>query len=207
MAQIKLNLSRISVRDKVILGRGIINSITGNPHFTTPQPALPAITAAIDDLEQAENAAQAARQDGKTKTTIRNGKEDNLDRLLAQLAGYVTSVSAGDEAIIQSAGMDVRAVPGTSVVPSQPEGLSATAGDHDGTMDLSWDPVVEAASYVIDSSADPPTATSWQHLGVSTKSTFTVPGLTSGARIWFRVAAVNANGQGPWSDPATKIVP
>jgi len=27
------------------------------------------------------------------------------------------------------------------------------------------------------------------------------------SRVWFRVAAVNANGQSPWSDPATKIVP
>jgi fibronectin type III domain protein len=207
MAQIKLNLSRLSVRDKITLIRGCVTSMTGNPHFTTPQPPLTTITTAADDLEQAENDAQAARQDGKTKTTIRNGKEDNLDRLMSQLVGYVTMVSGGDEAIIQSAGMDIRAAPGTSVVPSQPQGLSATAGDHDGTMDLSWDPVVEAASYVLDSSVDPPTASSWQHLGVSTKSTFTVPGLTSGARIWFRVAAVNANGQSPWSDPATKIVP
>jgi len=126
---------------------------------------------------------------------------------MSQLEGYVTMISGGDEAVIQSASMDVRIVPGTSVTPSQPEGLSATAGDHDGTMDLSWDPVIEAASYVIYSSVDPPTATSWQHVGVSTKSTLTVPGLTSGARIWFRVAAVNANGQSPWSDPATKIVP
>jgi len=207
MAQIKLNLSRLSVRDKVTLGRGIISSITGNPHFTTPQPALTAITTAIDDLEHAENDAQAARQDGKTKTTIRNGKEDNIDRLISQLVGYVTMTSGGDEAIIQSAGMNIRSVPGASTIPSRPEALSATAGDHDGTMDLSWDPVVEAASYLIESSVDPPTATSWQHLGVSTKSSFTVEGLTSGSRIWFHVAAVNANGQSPWSDPATKIVP
>jgi hypothetical protein len=74
-------------------------------------------------------------------------------------------------------------------------------------MDLSWDPVVEAASYVIEISPDPVTPTSWTHLGLSTKSTFTATDLQSGSRVWFRVAAVNANGQSPWSDPATKIVP
>ncbi len=207
MAQIKLNFSRLSVRDKVTLVRAIIASMEGNPHFPTPQPPLTTLTAGADALEQAEADVQAARQEGKTKTTIRNGKEDDLDRLVAQSVGYVTMVSGGDEAIIQSAGMDVRATPGTSVPPSQPQGLAATAGDHDGTMDLSWDPVVEAASYVIEMSADPPTATSWQHQGISTKSSFTVPGLTSGARVWFRVAAVNATGQSPWSDPSTKTVP
>ena len=207
MAQVKLNFARLSVRDKINLVRQIATAMTGNPHFTTPQPTLASITAAADELEQAESDVQATRQDGKTKITIRNGKEDTIDRLVSQLAGYVTMVSGGDEAIIQSAGMSIRSAPGASTVPSRPEALSATAGDHDGTMDLSWDPVVEAASYLIETSVDPPTLTSWKHLGVSTKSTFTVEGLPSGSRTWFHVAAVNANGQSPWSDPATKIVP
>ncbi len=181
--------------------------MTGNTHFTSPQPTLSAITLAIDMLEQAESDAQIARQEAKTKTTIRNIKEDDLGRLMTQAVGYVTAVAGGNEPVIQSAGMDVRATPGTSVAPGQPAALAPTAGDHDGTMDLSWDPVVEATSYIIEKSPDPPTATSWTHVGVSTKSTFTVTGLQTGTRVWFRVAAVNANGQSPWSDPATKIVP
>jgi len=207
MASIKLNFSRLSVPEKIALTRRIVTRMTGNARFTTPHPPLQVIAQAADDLEEAENIAQAARQEAKAKTTIRNNKEDDLGGALNQAVGYVTSVSGGDEEFIESAGMDLRATPGTSTPPTQPAALSATAGDHDGTMDLSWDPVVEATSYVIEMSPDPPTATSWGHKGVSTKSTFTVPGLTSGARLWFRVAAVNPNGQGPWSDPATKIVP
>ena len=207
MAQIKLNFSRLSVRDKITQVRQIIASMTDNPTFPSPQPPLATVSAGVSALEQSESDVQGVRQEAKTKTTIRNAKEDDLDRLVAQLVGYVTMISGGDEAIIQSAGMDVRAAPGVSTAPSQPQGLAATAGDHDGTMDLSWDPVVEAASYVIEMSADPPTANSWQHQGISTKSSFTVPGLTSGARVWFRVAAVNASGQSPWSDPSTKTVP
>src|SRR5262252_8599723 len=100
MAQIKMNFSRLSVRDKINQVRQNVISMTGNPHFTTPQPTLALITAAVDELEQAENDVQASRQDGKTKTTIRNTKEDGLDRLMSQLVGYVTMVSGGDEAII-----------------------------------------------------------------------------------------------------------
>jgi len=40
-----------------------------------------------------------------------------------------------------------------------------------------------------------------------TKSKTAVTELTSGARMWARVRAVNAAGQGAWSDVATKIVP
>jgi len=207
MAQIKLNFSRLSIPEKIARARQIVTAMTGNARFTTPQPPLASITAATNELEQAASDVQAARQEAKTKTTIQNTKEDALDKLISQEGGYVTAVSGGDEAIIQSAGMDVRAAPGASAIPAQPQALGATAGDRDGQMDLSWDPVISATSYVIEISPDPPTATSWKHLGVSTKSSFTVTDLVSGSRLWFRVSAVNAAGQSGWSDPATKIAP
>ena len=207
MAQIKLNFSRLSIPEKIARARQIVASMTGNAHFSAPQPPLSAITAAADDLEVAAADAQTARQAAKTKTTIQNSKEDVLDRIVSQEAGYVYAVSGGDEAIVQSAGMDVRAAPGTVAIPAPPQALSATAGDHDGQMDLSWDPQIGAATYVLETSPDPPTATSWNHAGVSTRSTFTLTGLLSGSRIWMRVAAVNPAGQSGWSDPATKIVP
>jgi len=207
MAQIKLNFSRLSIPEKIARARQIVTAMTGNARFTTPQPPLASITTAANELEEAASDVQAARHEAKTKTTIQNSKEDALDKLISQEGGYVTAVSGGDEAIIQSAGMDVRAAPGASGVPAQPQALSATAGDHDGQMDSSWDPVVSATSYVLETSPDPPNGTSWNHLGVSTKSSFTVTNLVSGSRAWFRVSAVNASGKSGWSDPATKITP
>jgi len=207
MAQIKLNFSRLSIPEKIARARQIVTALTGNPHFTSPQPSLAAITTAASELETAFADVQAIRQEAKTKTTIQNAKEDVLDKLVSQSAAYVTAVGGDDEAIIQSAGMNLRASRSALAVSSQPQALGDTAGAHDGTMDLPWDPVVEAARYVIEPSPDPPTATSWKHLGVSTKSSFTVTDLVSGSRVWFRVAAINAAGQSPWSDPATKIVP
>ena len=59
-------------------------------------------------------------------------------------------------------------------------------------------------------SADPFTATSWTLKVTVSKSTAKIEHLTSGTKNWFRVAAVGsdaAGGQGPWSDPATKVAP
>ena len=40
------------------------------------------------------------------------------------------------------------------------------------------------------------------------KSSGTIPGLTSGARMWVRARAIGAHPDpGPWSDPAAKRVP
>lgn len=208
MARIKLSTSRLPLTEKIARARQIVKALSGNASFPTPTPDLAGVTTAIGDLEAAFTASQAARQDAKAKTTDQNNKEDIVDRLLAQLASYVEAVAGDDEKLIQSAGMDVRApAVSTSDTPAQPAALAATAGDHDGEIDLTWDTSVGTKSYVIEKSLDPPTPTSWTHAGVSTKSRTTVSGLTSGTRYWFRVAAVNANGQSGWSDPATKIAP
>jgi hypothetical protein len=208
MAKIKLNLARLSVADKTAKTRQFVKALTGNPDFPTPTPSLASITTAADDLEKAAAATQAARQDAKTKTTDQNDKESVVDRLLTQLAAYVESVAGDNQRMIQSAGMDTKAQAVTATEPpSAPSGLAATSGDHDGEIDLSWDTTIGAKSYLIEKSADPPTPTSWEHAAVSTKSKATIGGLPSGARCWFRVAALGTGGQSGWSEPATKIAP
>jgi hypothetical protein len=81
-------------------------------------------------------------------------------------------------------------------------------GDNEGTLDVSWDPVRAAISYEIQISVDPITGSSWAFKQTATKSSATVNSLTSGTKQWVRVRAVGAgNATGPWSDPATKVVP
>ena len=208
MAKVKLNLSTLSIPQKIAKAQQIVNSLTGNASFAMPSPSLANIITATNDLSTAYWEAQAARQGAKEKISAQNRKEDALDQLLTQLAAYIESVAGNNEQLILSAGMDMRA-PATLATepPGQPHAVTPTAGDRDGEIDLSWDMVTGAKSYVIDKSADPVTAASWSHAGVSTKSNYTAQGLTSGTRYWFRTAAVNNSGQSGWSDPATKIAP
>src|SRR5215471_8720492 len=131
MAKIRLNLSSLTVPAKVAKAEQIVTAMTGNASFPTPSPALPTITTAAKELGSAAAGVQAARQAAKEKTSIQNQKEDAIDQLLTQLAGYVESVAGSNEQMILSAGMDTRApaVPATDP-PSQPQALTATAGDH-----------------------------------------------------------------------------
>ena len=208
MSKIKLNLSTLSIPHKIGKAQQIVGALTGNASFPTPSPSLANITTATNDLSAAYADAQAARQTAKLATVAQNQREDALDQLLTQLAAHVESVAGNNEELILSAGMDTRAAATpTTDPPGQPQAVTPTAGDRDGEIDLSWDTVTGAKSYVIDKSGDPVTPTSWFHSGVSTKSSYTARGLTSGTRYWFRVAAVNSNGQSGWSDPATKIAP
>ena len=85
--------------------------------------------------------------------------------------------------------------------------LAATVSDGHGSIDLQWDAVHGANSYAIEGTEHDAAAVNWKHMGVSSKSKFTVTGLTSGKAMLFRVAAVGAAGQGHWSDPCAIYVP
>ena len=207
MAKIKLNLKSLSTPEKIARARQIVTALTDNKDFTAPQPPLAQVTAAVDAVEQLNNDVQAARATARAKTSELNQQETALDRTLTQLAAYVESVSGDDEAKIASAGMQARAQRSASSDLAAPSDLSASAGDHDGEIDLQWDKVNNARSYVVEQSPDPPTDATWSNSTVVVKSQATIEGLTSGKKYWFRVASVGANGQSGWSNPAAKIAP
>lgn len=207
MAKVKLNLKGLSIPEKIARARQIVAAMTGNDNFPAPQPSLAQVTGGTNQLEAAYNAAQAARQEAKARTAALNEQEEAVDLLLTQLAGHVESVGGDNEQIIQSAGMDIRSAPTSTGTPAVPVSLNATQGDMEGEIDLSWDKVERARSYLIEQSADPITSTSWAHAAVSTKSQVTIDDLQSGTRYWFRVAAVGPQGQSGWSNPASKIAP
>jgi len=66
---------------------------------------------------------------------------------------------------IASAGMDAKAPAGSSTLPEAPSGLDVTIGDHEGELDLSWDKVSNAMSYLVQKSLDPNNAAGWTQAG------------------------------------------
>jgi Fibronectin type III domain len=207
MAKIKLNLRTLSTPEKIARARQIVTALTENSNFPAPNPPLAQVSTAIDKVEQLNDDVQAARAAAKAKTSELNQQEAALDRTLTQLAAYVESVGGDDEAKIISAGMETRAARSAAGDVSAPHDLSASAGDHEGEVDLQWDKVNNARSYIVEQSPDPPTDSSWSNSAVVVKSQATIEGLTSGKKYWFRVAAVGATGQSGWSNPAAKIAP
>lgn len=207
MPRIKLNVRQLSIPDKVQRGRQIITAMTNNANFSNPHPPLSDVTAALANLEQNYALLQAAKADVKAKAATQDDADSKVNQILAQLAAYVESIAGTDEKIITSAGLTTKVSRSTPTFLSPPQGLSATAGDHEGVIDLSWKKVANARSYTIQMSPDPPTAESWTQAAIATASTRTIENLTSGKRFWFRVAAIGAMGQSGWSEPATKIAP
>ena len=208
MVKIKLNFRNLSVPEKITRAQQILTAMTGNARFPHPSPDLSELSSAIAELEAAANAAQAARLEAKQRTAALAQREEDLNRFMSQMVAHVESVAGEDEAVVYSAGFEPRgAATPASGASEAPSSLTATAGDHDGEIELSWDAVRGARSYVVERSPDPPAETSWTHAAVSTRSSAAIEGLNSGTRYWFRVAALTTAGQSPWSNPAAKIAP
>lgn len=202
-AKVKLNLKNLTVEEKIVFSKQIVTSLTGNTNFATPVPALATVTPIITAAEQANADVKLARQIVATKVSVLDDKLSDLDTALNQLASYVESIAKGDESKIKSAGMLVKAQSTPVGIPPAPENFLAVAHS-EGEIALSWDSVKGTKSYVIQIATDISGSGNWAMAKVSTKSKADITKLESGTKYWFRVAAVGAAGQGPWSDPATK---
>ncbi len=205
MADIKLNLNRLSVPEKIDLAQSIVTDMTGNTAFPTPVPALAAVTKATDALSDKSQAARSARLAAITATSEQDDASTTVDALLTQLASYVQTISNGDADIIRSAGMDVRAAPTKPTQLDAPVIKTAELGVKSGSVDLSWMPLYSAKTYAVEHTADLTGQTGRSNGADFTRKSGTVAGLTPGGRFLFRVAGVNAMGKGPWSQTVEQL--
>lgn len=62
--------------------------------------------------------------------------------------------------------------------------------------------MTSADGYVVECSPDPTMDESWKNMGTVAEVKYVGNGATPGQKCWYRVAAVNRAGRGPWSEPA-----
>jgi hypothetical protein len=83
-----------------------------------------------------------------------------------------------------------------------PQNLKAEFSNLQGAVDTRWDPVLGAASYILESATGPDGP--WTQVAVTVQSRYLVTGLKRGVKYYFRVRAVGAEGPSPWSAVALK---
>lgn len=208
MAKILRTWNRISAADRIDFGASI-KSILDADHSVVPadHADYTDFTAKFTALQARAGEVSALEGQLRTARLVRDTAMDAWLPTIEQLATTIESLSRGVPAAISSTGFAPDE--GGSSAPvemTQVQNFSVTAGDEDGELDYHHDRVAGARLYERQSATDP-NGTAWTDRGTSTKSKGSVSGLTSGTRIWLRARAVGATGPGPWSAPASKIVP
>jgi hypothetical protein len=206
MAKVAMNISNKSNVEVVQFATNVHTALTGNANVPTPNPGLAPLQTLITAAETAIDAYEAE------KDVLRNKKETRDLAVLAVIAALrteadtVQSATGGDAAKILSTGFDIKSHPSPVGIPPQVTGLKVAVGADEGTLRARWTAVRGAMSYVIQTSLDPVTPTSWVNKALVTRAFAVVNSFSSGTKVWLRVRAVGAAGEGEASDAVARIV-
>jgi hypothetical protein len=196
------NFRRYSVEVLIELARFIIESMTNNAHFTTPDPTLAELKNLTDDLEvkflKAQTGEHVAHLDMMKART-------KLESALRSEVLYVEKIAAGDESILHSSGFPLTG----DQNPPQRLYFWVVRGPNSGDILTGRIAYPRARAYVLqyfvgnNPPADPKL---WIWAMVSTKTRIGVTGLEKGTTVWFRSCAVTPDGMTPWTDPKPVVV-
>jgi hypothetical protein len=220
MKKVKLNWARLTVPNKIIRARNVVQTMGRNSDtYPAPTPSLREIARKTDQLEVAE---ARTRKGGTDRTVRRDARLEELSQMMATLVDYVQLASGGDEELILRAGMEVRRDSVRWPVPGRVQNLQAVPGGNPGSIGLTWKAVRYRRVYVIEMWEDgllpprpaqqdavpadtPERGGRWTQIASLGKLRYTVTGLTSGRTYRFRAAAVNSHGMGTYSEDITCV--
>lgn len=206
MATSKLDLRTRTDSELTTFCDAHVAAMAGNADFTTPDPTAAAFATVLADFKTALTASEQAQAAAKQKTAVKDAARAEMEAALNGRRNYVDSKSGGDAAKILSTGFAVRAGAAPIGDLPAPADFLATFGDNPGEVDLTWSAVKGAKSYIAEVRENVAGA-AWGGAKVVTKSRATMEGLVTGKSYSFRVRAVGAAGEGPWSDESQRLAP
>jgi len=164
-----LNMPR-SVSAAIAFARSVVNAMTGNPALPSPSPPLAELAAHIAALEAAEaRVLTRARGTAEARNTALGVVRSDLEYLRAYVQKIVDASPEGGAAIIESAGMSLKA-PGLHTKAP----LVAVPGPAAGSIRLVAKSAGDRAFYEWQHSTDGET---WETAPTTIQSTTTFLGL------------------------------
>jgi hypothetical protein len=181
----------------------ILETLTGNQHFPEPQPSL----AELSSLKARYDSALAkAKSRSREDVLAKDLAKADLKKGIRELFNYVVDTGKNDIQILTSSGFPLAKSRHPVGDMPKPKNFRVVQGDGSGEVHLSLKKEHGASSYIYQYLPTPsPEVENW-HTIVSPSTRLTINNLTAGTKYMFRVSAVGAKGQGPWSDFITRFV-
>ena len=203
MTKIKLDLHGKNVVNKVADG-STIAPLLKNDSNAQIKAAGNALLSANQLLDQKNSDNTLKHNAAAAANTALHAQETLYDDAMKAAAAKVIEIYPKNPDKWQALGFAVSLAAATAPAPAQVQNLSVTHGDSSTLNDLHWDSIKGVSAYKIAFCVlDPTVEANWKPADpdISTKSSVTVTILPL-VQTWFRVLAINAAGQGAWSNPA-----
>lgn len=198
--RVSLGFSGFSDSALVEFSHRVINGLTENPAFPTPDVPLGILKDEVDDFE---NALAMSALGGAAATAAKNAERAKLEEMLRRDAFYVQLAMKNDLTVLLSSGYE--AVPGR--VPSEPLGTSVVLkieNTETTQLALRVSPVPNAKAYEVRKMNG---TGGWLPATIGTKSRrLDVDGLVPGLIYQLQVRAIGGStGFSNWSDPVSHM--
>ncbi len=199
-------LVKLTVLQKLQRGTDILTKSNGNINVSGNAALVTALTTSQAAFAAAQEAVEAHRTTAAQLMAARDAAEAAWMTDMTALAGFTESATDGDAEKILSTGFSVRGEP----VPPQPVqqivNVKVAFNGEPGKSIVRWKADAQADAYVMECCADPITPAGWKYMGTVRRPKFIGNGATPGEVCWYRVRGINAEGDGPWSEPAMRPV-
>ncbi len=186
--KLSLNYKGLDNNAKLVFGTKVKTNLTGNTHLPSAVALLPKLTTALTDLSVAINAQNPNTVTIKTKVVY-------LEKVLYAIKAQVELECNDNEDYAVSSGFDLS---NPHVV--KPQVFSVTQGSQSGSVDLQC-VYVKSAAYIWEQISDPINTNTWQQIGITNTTSFSVTGLVAGNKYWFRARAVAKDQLQTYTDP------
>ena len=179
----------------------VIDHMTNNPLYPTPDATLIDAQKVVDALDKA---ILAAADGSHLAISAMNDTVAAADAVFRILAAYVERIALGDETTILSSGFHFSKQP----VFANKETLVAKDGSHSGFVLLDTIRVDRGVTYVwqMYKGKLPDNDSDWVQIGITTQTSFEISNLEIATKYYFRVAAVTPDGIQDFCAPVMKVV-
>lgn len=212
MASLALNLSRLNPTQNIALADQVLAKMDPLAPGTPGVPGLAAETAAYKAARNKANTSNDAYEQGKVAlAALKQARDADHDELRIEQTSFSKAIEAkakGDPVVLVASGFPLAAdTTQSGLPPGAIFNFTVTQADMEGALDGSHDRPARTVNFEVQVTTVDPVAGPYVTKILPTTSSWQLTGLTSGQRVWVRVRGNGPNGPGPWSDPATKIVP
>ena len=176
--------------------REIADATLESTYYTTPSTTLIEIRDSASLLESKYN---LSRKKGPAATNAMRLQLKAHRKIMDKFLAYIQQASGGDATKIETASLTVKGSGTASQLLGRVYGLKGKTSDMIGQLKLSWDKLVGADRYVVQSSTDGIIFKDTE--ATPSKCSVTLINLPPGDTAHYRIAGINTPGRGAYSMP------
>ncbi len=199
MLKSKFNPKNDSVGDFLLRARNNQTQL-GQPMFGQILPPPGEVTPYLDQMAALQEQIQMGN---KGLIPRRDDLRKTITGMISRQCLGVNALAGGDRAILEASGFEVCKTPEPWPLPGRIASVLVTNGHNSGEVDIKYSTAKHRRSYIVQMMLP---GGEWRTVEITTKRHVTVYNVPVKEFAYFRVAGVNATGQGEWSVPVRLVV-